>query len=673
MIITSLMGISDKRAALYKKLGVFTVEDLLSFYPRDYIDFTVPIKISETEPGEYAVIKATVEKKLKPYINNRVNLYKLVLSDDSGEILCNIWGKEYSFKSLMLSREYLFYGKIEGGLFSHEMSTPLFIPADSEEKIIPKYRLTKGLTGIMVANNVRAALKLYDIPEPFSEVLMGKYNLISRREAINKIHFPDSHENAEKARHRLIFEELLILQLGLSLLKSRNLDLTSVIMDDIDFDLEVFYNSLNFIPTGAQKRAVAECVADMKKDIPMNRLLQGDVGSGKTMVAAVLCLYSAKNGYQSAIMAPTEILANQHFNTLRKMLSPFGLETVLLTAAMKSAEKKAVLEKIKTGKADLAIGTHALIQNAVEFYNLGFAVTDEQHRFGVGQRAMLSKKGNFPHMLVMSATPIPRTLALIIYSDLDLSVLDELPEGRKAVRTYGVNSSYRERLYRFIIRNINEGRQAYIICPLIEEGASEKISAVKYYEELSSGWFREISVGLLHGRMKESEKNAVMREFAIGKISLLISTTVIEVGIDVPNANIILIENAEQFGLSQLHQLRGRVGRGTDESHCVLLSDSASVYTKARIDTMIRTSDGFEVAGEDLKMRGPGDFFGAKQHGLPELKIADMSKDISLINRSRELANEILENDPGLEKPENSTIQSMVKELFKNSEKIGFN
>ena len=402
----------------------------------------------------------------------------------------------------------------------------------------------------------------------------------------------------------------------------------------------------------------------MQGEVPMNRLLQGDVGSGKTLVAAAVCYFASKNGYQSALMAPTEILAKQHYNTLKSFLEPLGINVVLLTGSTKKAP---VYKELEDGSADVAVGTQALIQKNVKFKELGLVITDEQHRFGVEQRSVLSEKGMKPHTLVMSATPIPRTLALIIYGDLEISVLDEMPKGRMPIKTYGVNTGYRERIYKFIKKYVENGFQAYIVCPLIEEGASEKASAVKYFETLNNKHFSNIPTGLLHGKMKQSEKDNVMQKFKNNEIKVLVSTTVIEVGVDVPNAVIMVIENAEQFGLSQLHQLRGRVGRGTEQSHCILITDNNSEYTKARIDTMVRTSDGFEIANEDLRLRGPGDFFGSKQHGLPELKIADMSSDIDILQETKLLSEKILKEDPKLTKEDNKGLRKLVTKLFNNN------
>jgi len=674
--VKTLRGVSDKRAALYKKIGVETVGDLVTYYPRGYVDYTKPIPISEAVPGEFAVIRAAVTKKLAPYFG-RVAVYKLLLADDTGGIVCTFFNSEYNFNRLILNKEYIFYGKINPNSLQAEILSPQFIAPDSPNKLTPRYRLTAGLSNNIISNDIRNALaavpnsEYADLPPEIT----ANYSLMPFRRAVNAVHFPETTEDCAYAKRSLAFRELLILQLGLAMIRERNRKLTSAVMGERD--ISAFYANLPFKPTSAQIRAVKECVADMNKRVPMNRLLQGDVGSGKTLVAAALAYYAHLNGFQTIIMAPTEILARQHYNTLTEFLSPLGVTCELLTGSMTAAEKKQVRARIKSGEASVIAGTHALIQSGTEFRAVGLVVTDEQHRFGVGQRSALISKGSNPHTLVMSATPIPRTLGLIIYGDLDISLLDEMPKGRVPIKTYAVDSSYRERLYRFILKNVAEGRQAYIVCPLIDESegdeGDEKVSAVKYYNELREGWFSGIATGLLHGRMKGAEKDEVMRLFKSGEIDVLVSTTVIEVGVDVPNAVIMLIENAERFGLSQLHQLRGRVGRGEHQSHCILVTDNKSPYTKARIETMTRTLDGFEIAGEDLKLRGPGDFFGAKQHGLPVLKIAHASDNTEILEQTQSLARSIVKEDSELSLPKNAALKTLTAELFRDSKEHGYN
>lgn len=660
--ITYLKGVGEKRAKLFKKLDIETVGDLLTHYPRDYADFTSPQPISELMPEETAVFSGIVIKKLKPYISPRYSIYKAVISDNTDNMLLTFFNSQYTFEKLEQGQEYIFHGKIKGTILAKECQSPIFISADEKNLLTPKYNLTAGLTANIVSNCVKNALKNCETEDLLPENIKDRFDLSEYRDALQGVHFPENYDELLASRRRLAFEELLTLQLGLKLLKGKNRSTTSIVMENTD--ISDFFGALPFTPTGAQMRAVSECIADMQSEIPMNRLLQGDVGSGKTFVAAAICCYAAKNGYQSALMAPTEILAKQHYNTLKGFLEPMGIKVVLLTG---NSRKAAVYKELADGTADIAVGTQALIQEKVKFRDLGLVITDEQHRFGVEQRAVLSAKGMKPHTLVMSATPIPRTLALIIYGDLEISVLDEMPKGRIPIKTYGVDTGYRERIYTFIRKYINNGFQAYIVCPLIEEGVSEKASAVKYFEKLKAEYFPDIPIGLLHGKMKQKEKDEVMSSFKENEIKLLVSTTVIEVGVDVPNAVIMVIENAEQFGLSQLHQLRGRVGRGTEQSHCILITDSRSEYTRARIDTMVRTSDGFEIANEDLRLRGPGDFFGSKQHGLPELKIADMSSDVEILQETKILSEEILEADPKLTKTENLGLRKLVTRLFERN------
>ena len=660
--ITYLKGVGEKRAKLFKKLDIETVGDLLTHYPRDYVDFTAPQPISELEPEETSVFSGIVIKKLTPYISPRYSIFKVIISDNTDNMLLTFFNSKYTFEKLEQGQEYIFYGKVKGTILAKECQSPVFIKAEEKNLLTPKYNLTAGLTANIVSNCVKNALINCETEDLLPENIKDKFDLTDYKDALQGVHFPESYDELLASRRRLAFEELLTLQLGLKLLKSKNRSTTSIVMENTD--ISDFFSSLPFTPTSAQLRAVRECMNDMQSETPMNRLLQGDVGSGKTLVAAAICCFAAKNGYQSALMAPTEILAKQHYNTLKSFLEPMGIKVVLLTG---SSRKAAVYKELADGTADVAVGTQALIQEKVQFRDLGLVITDEQHRFGVEQRAILSAKGMKPHTLVMSATPIPRTLALIIYGDLEISVLDEMPKGRIPIKTYGVDTGYRERIYNFIRKYINNGFQAYIVCPLIEEGVSEKASAVKYFEKLKSEYFSDIPIGLLHGKMKQKEKDEVMNSFKENEIKLLVSTTVIEVGVDVPNAVIMVIENAEQFGLSQLHQLRGRVGRGTEQSHCILITDNKSEYTRARIDTMVRTSDGFEIANEDLRLRGPGDFFGNKQHGLPELKIADMSSDVEILQETKILSEEILENDPKLTKTENIGLRKLVTRLFERN------
>lgn len=668
--ITYLKGVGEKRASMYRKLGISSTEDLITLFPKEYIDYSSPKPICMIDNEEVCVFEGVVTKKLKPYIG-RINVFHAAVSDGTDEILITFFNSQFTFDKLIEGQSYLFHGKVSCDFAKKECASPLFIPKNSKNVILPKYPLTKGLSNNIVSSNIRMALESSEFDDLLPMYIREKENLLPLKEALFNIHFPENQEKLDQAKKRLIFEELLVLQLGLSVLGQRKRKQNGIAMKKVA--IKDFFDSLPFEPTNAQKRAIRECISDMLKNVPMNRLLQGDVGSGKTLVAAAVIYFAVKNGYQASIMAPTEILAKQHRDTLASFLEPLGVKVDILTGSLTEKEKKNIRDRIKNGETQVVAGTQALIQKNVVFARLGLSVTDEQHRFGVAQRSELQAKGENPHNLVMSATPIPRTLALMIYADLDISILNEMPKGRLPVRTYGVDSSYHQRLYRFIIKYVHQGYQAYIVCPLIDEGTSDKTAAVKYFEKLSGGALSGVSVGLLHGRMKQADKDKIMSDFKENKISVLISTTVVEVGVDVPNAVLMIIENSEQFGLSQLHQLRGRVGRGNVQSHCVLVTDSRNPYTKARIDTMVKTSDGFEIANKDLELRGPGDFFGAAQHGLPTLKIANMTRDVDTVYLAQKYSGEILREDAELKKNKNEGLNKLVSMLFKGGEQYGIN
>lgn len=646
--IRYLKGVGEKTARLYNKLGIFTVDDLIRHYPRKYLDYGNTVSVKDAPPDTPVFIKATMITPVKEsMIRKGLTLYKCNFSDGETVIRVTIFNNKYLAKALRTFDDYILYGKVEKTFTSASMSSPQIERADKAE-VHPVYPTTDKLSVKAISNSVRNALALVGkIPETLSDDILKKYDLVSLDFATRQIHFPTDEKNIEPARHRLIFDELLTLQLGLLKLKEKDVKGNSCKIKK-DFTNE-FYSLLPFTPTGAQQRAVADCIEDMQSDRMMNRLIQGDVGSGKTAVAGAVIYTVIKNGAQAALMAPTEILATQHFESFKKLFASTDVRVALLTGSVKAGEKKEIKRALCNGEIDLIVGTHALIQNDVEFENLGLVCTDEQHRFGVQQRANLAMKGNNPHLMVMSATPIPRTLGLIIYGDLDISLLDELPPGRQEIRTDVVTSAYHKRIYKFIRDAVDRGEQAYIVCSLVDEGESDLISAKEYADNLAKNEFVGYSVGLLHGKMKPAEKDKVMQSFADGETQILVSTTVVEVGVDVPNATVMLIENADRFGLSQLHQLRGRVGRGKNKSYCILVSDNKSDSSRERLQVMKHTSNGFDIADYDLKSRGPGDFFGKRQHGLPDLKIADMLEDTETLRQCRECALKMLESDPRLD------------------------
>lgn len=673
MDITYLKGVGPKRAELYRKLGIETAEQLIELYPRDYVDLTAPVTVAQAHIGEVCAFRAFVMSKKSPFNEYaRMALYKAELSDGTGNITAVFFNTKYAFGRLETGREYIFYGKITGDEIRKQISTPLFVDV-SENVLIPKYPLTAGLSNNMVSANVKTALQQVTVAESLPQLLIEKLGLLPRETAVRQIHFPRTRQEYTEARRRLVLEELLTLKLGLSLMKRRGREHTGAVMKPAD--ITPLWRALPFEPTNAQKNAVRDCIADMQREFPMNRLIQGDVGSGKTLVAAAAAYFAFLNGHGTMVMAPTEVLAQQHYKTFTEMLSGLGVRVELLSGSLTVKEKNDVRRRAESGEIDVLIGTQALIQKTSAMSSAGLVIVDEQHRFGVSQRSTLAEKGKAPHILAMSATPIPRTLALIIYGDLDVSILGEMPKGRLPVKTYAVDGSFRQRVYNFIKKHIAAGRQAYIVCPLVEssEGKSEKASAIEYYDRLVNGDFRDIPTGLLYGKLKQSEKEQVMSDFKAGKLKLLVSTTVIEVGIDVPNAVVILIENAEQFGLSQLHQLRGRVGRGSEQSFCVLMTDNRSDYTKARMDAMVRTTNGFEIAQEDLELRGPGNFFGREQHGLPPLKVADIADDAGLLTEADRVSAAILSADPQLTRPENELLRRNVERLFGGNGEYGWN
>ncbi len=670
--IRYIKGVGEKRAELFRQLGVESVGALLRHYPRGYIDRSHPLKLREAPFDRPCCIKAKIFSEVREiYVRHKMVLYKFFANDGEENVEITLYNQKYVAEKLEFGKEFLFYGQVNRTLLSCEMSAPEIYDV-SEQNVCPIYPQTAGLNSKAISKIIKTVLEQYVPEDPLPETLRQKYGLVSLKEALFGIHFPKSAKQLENARRRLVFEELFFLQTGILFQKSSRSNYTPVRITDRA--LAEFKSILPFTMTEAQDSAVMQCLNDMNSGRPMSRLLQGDVGSGKTAVAAALSFCAVKDGWQTVIMAPTEVLAQQHFKTFQNLLKNSGIRVVLLTGSVTKATKTRIKEATLNGEYDIVIGTHAVLQEDVRFKRLGLIVTDEQHRFGVEQRTSLTSKGNAPHMLVMSATPIPRTMSLIFYGDLDISIIDSLPRGRQPISTYLIDSKIRQRAYNYIRDHLDQGRQGYIVCPMVEESETNDLaSAVKYYEDIKENDFKNYTVGLLHGKMKPKEKDAVMKAFASGEIQLLVSTTVIEVGIDVPNAVIMLIENAERFGLSQLHQLRGRIGRGQHASTCILLSDRSGNETRQRLKFMCSTTDGFKVADEDLRLRGPGDFLGKRQHGLPELKIADLSEDMELFRAAGNAAKELYSTDPHLNLPENRCLRHEIATLFHTAKTYGYN
>ena len=665
-----LKGVGPKTAERFEKLGIVTLADLLCHYPRRYIDFSKPYSIAEAPADTECVVKAEVFAKPGGRIlPGGRRMERITAGDDVASLEITWFNNPYATQKLQLGQEYYFQGIVTGGMLRRQMVNPQVrtaeqIKASPFEAVYPQ---TEGLTSNAIAKCVRQLLPHAELlPDPLPPEMLAKYRLLSKADAVRAIHCPATEEQAYAARRRLIYEELLVLQLGIGRMKNRGAAATGAPMQLAD--PSPFWASLPFSPTGAQRRAVSEILADMAGETSMNRLLQGDVGSGKTLVAAAAIWACIRAGYQAALLAPTEILATQHAEGLNRMLAPFGMRVALLTGGMKAAARRTTLAAIRNDEADLVVGTHAILSEGVEFARLGLAVIDEQHRFGVRQRGMLAEKAANPHLLVMSATPIPRTLGLLIYGDLDISILDELPPGRTPVKTRCITGKKRRDLYHFLDQEIGRGRQVYLVCPAIEDTPDGGLNAVKtYYEDIAKALLPERRVGLMHGKLKPKEKAAVMEDFKAGRLDALVSTTVIEVGVDVPNASVMVIENAERYGLSALHQLRGRVGRGAAESWCFLVSDNQSENVQKRLKFLCSTTDGFAVAQYDLETRGPGDFFGSRQHGLPTLQIADLMNDTRTLHAAQAEAVAMLADDPLLEAPEHALLEQQVQQMFEKA------
>ena len=662
-----LKGVGPKTAERFEKLDILTLSDLLCHYPRRYLDFSKPYSIAEAPADTECVVKAEVFAKPGGRIlPGGRRMERITAGDDVSSLEITWFNNPYAAQKLELGQEYYFQGIVTGGMLRRQMVNPQ-VRTDAQVKSSPfeaVYPQTEGLTSSAIAKCVRQLLPHAELlPDPLPSEMLKKYRLLSKADAVRAIHCPATEEEAFAARRRLIYEELLVLQLGIGRMKNHGAASTGAPMKKAD--ASPFWESLPFSPTGAQRRAVEEILADMSGETSMNRLLQGDVGSGKTLVAAAAIWACIRAGYQAALLAPTEILASQHAENLNRLLSPFGMRAALLTGGMKAAARRTTLAAIRDDEADLIVGTHAILSEGVEFARLGLAVVDEQHRFGVRQRGLLAEKAANPHLLVMSATPIPRTLGLLMYGDLDISILDELPPGRKPVKTRCITGKKRADLYGFLDREIDSGRQVYIVCPAIEDAGGSGLNAVKsYYEDIAKAYLPDRRVGLMHGKLKPKEKAEVMDDFKSGRLDALVSTTVIEVGVDVPNATVMVIENAERYGLSALHQLRGRVGRGAAESWCFLVSDNASESVQKRLKFLCSTSDGFAVAQYDLETRGPGDFFGSRQHGLPTLQIADLMNDTRTLHAAQSEAVALLAEDPLLERPEHALLARQVEQMF---------
>ena len=672
-----IKGVGEARSKLLHKLGIYTIEDIITYFPRDYEDRSKLKKINELVDGESCAFEGIIASKVTEHrFRKGLTMYKVLIKDGTGAITATWFNQHYIGKVLRIGESFIFFGKIAGRYKNLEVQSPVYEKFDSGEarnilKIVPVYPSTYDLTQNTIRATISGALEIVNgkIEEFLPESILREHTLSEINYSIQQIHFPKSDEDFKNARYRLVFEELFLLQLCLlSVKKAFENDKKGIEFKSVP-EMEDFVKTLPFKLTNAQKKVFQEIEKDMESSNIMNRLVQGDVGSGKTIVAVLALFKAVRNGYQGALMVPTEILAEQHFQSIGGLMQAYGINTALLTGSQTKKQKNAVLEGIKSGEIQILIGTHALIEDNIEFKSLGLVVTDEQHRFGVRQRSLLSKKGVAPDVLVMTATPIPRTLALILYGDLDISIIDELPPGRKPVKTYAVDEGMRGRINNFIRKEVSDGRQVYIVCPLVEE--SDEInakSAVQHAEKIAGEDFCDLRVGLIYGKMKAKDKEEVINRFVDVEIDILVSTTVIEVGVNVPNASIMVIENAERFGLAQLHQLRGRVGRGEYQSYCVLYNQGKTEVCRERMKIMQKTNDGFIISEKDLDLRGPGEFFGTRQHGIPELKIANLYEDIEVLKKAQEAAVKLVKEDKNLEKKENSTLKTKMMDIF--SEKL---
>ena len=671
--VTMLKGVGEVRAKQLAQLNIFTLRDLICHFPRGYEDRTKLVPIEKLEPDVPACFRAMVMNTPRTsHIRKGLDLTKVQVADSTGRLNVTFFNSRFAAQQLEYGREYIFYGAVSGDFIGYSMTNPVFEAPESQpvttRRILPIYPLTAGLTNAALLRLVQQALAVCAPPEEILPAeVREKYGILPAERAYFAIHEPNSMAEAELAKKRMIFEEFFVFSAGLALMRAARKEKKTE--PYTDFDMAPFYDSLPFTLTGAQSRAVGEILEDFRRGIPMNRLVQGDVGSGKTMVAAAAAYCAARNGAQTALMAPTEILAEQHFASLSALFVPLGVSVALLTGSMTGKQKKDVRERIAAGEVQVVIGTHALLSESTRFDNLGLVITDEQHRFGVGQRSRLSAKGEDPHLLVMSATPIPRTLALILYGDLDVSILDELPPGREPVDTFLVGESYRPRINAFIRKQVAEGHQCFVVCPAVEENEELGIKAAAVWAEtLQQTVFPDLRIALLHGQMKGVEKEAAMASFARGEADVMVATTVIEVGVDVPNATLMVIEDADRFGLSQLHQLRGRVGRGKAKSYCILTTHNRNPETLQRLKALCKTTDGFKIAEEDLRLRGPGDFFGSRQSGLPAFRVADLGCDLAAMKDAQQASADWIDAYGTSDTPEANALRQRIGDLFARSE-----
>ena len=671
--VTILKGVGPTKAKQFAALNIHTIRDLICHFPRGYEDRTKLTTIEKLEVDVPACFKAMVMNTPRTsHIRKGLDITKVQVADHTARLTLTFFNQKFTTEQLQYGKEYIFYGAVSGDFVGYNMTSPAFealdAPPVTTRRVLPLYPLTAGLSNAAMIKAVTQALAICDPPEEIiPAAVRSEYGILPADRAYRAIHEPASMAEAELAKKRLIFEEFFVFSAGLSLMRAARAEKKTEPYQICD--LQPFTSALPFRLTGAQSRAIGEIVSDLRRGTPMNRLVQGDVGSGKTMVAAAAAYLAVKNGHQSALMAPTEILAEQHYKSLSKLLEPMGIKVGLLTGSMKEREKKAVREALAAGDIELAVGTHALLSDATEFHDLGLVITDEQHRFGVGQRSKLSQKGQDPHLLVMSATPIPRTLALLMYGDLEVSIIDELPPGREIVDTFLVTESYRPRINAFIRKQVAEGHQCFVVCPAVEENEDLGIKAVETWAEtLQQTVFPDLRVMLLHGQMKGAEKEEIMASFARGEGDILVATTVIEVGVDVPNATLMVIEDADRFGLSQLHQLRGRVGRGRAKSYCILTSRNRNGETQQRLKAFCKTNDGFKIAEEDLKLRGPGDFFGSRQSGLPVFRVASLSCDLQTLKLAQQASADWIDTQGSADTAEAIALRRRIGDLFARAE-----